>query len=133
DLGTLNHLSRRDRNLRSNCHLVALGPDQLEQHAMVVVFAHIQKQLRWPIHIERDNINVPIVVEVAESRASPRGVRNAGKHSGDVLKRTVALIAKKLHWLAIARGTGNLVHLRINMAIDQERSEEHTSELQSLA
>ena len=90
----LRQLSGFYRYPRADCHFVALCADQLEQHAMIFVSSLIQQQ-GWRLSgVHHHDVDVSVVIEIAESRAAPRCIWDSGKHVGNIFEGAVAIVAE---------------------------------------
>src|SRR6266568_6561686 len=84
---------------------------------MIVVSAFVQQKLRRAAHVHNDDINTAVVVEVSKCSPSARCVWNSSKDARNVFKCSITLVSEDLHRFSIACGAGNLVHLRLDMAV----------------
>src|ERR1700719_2666792 len=75
----LRHSTGFDRNARADCRTIALGPDQMEEHAVIRILICVE-QKRWRFaDVENNNVYIAVVSNVAESGA-PSGFQ---RHVGD--------------------------------------------------
>ena len=71
DLVDLGHCRSRDGNSGANCGLVTFCTDQVEHNSVIRIRSLIDEDRRWFPNIENDEVEFSVVVDVAESRATP--------------------------------------------------------------
>src|SRR5581483_512640 len=105
---------------RPDCCPVALASDQAEEDAMVRILTPVQQQAWSFTDIDQDHVHVAVVINIAESGATPRCQGQGCQCLGDILKCSIPQVTKKLKRLTIMGPARNRIYLGINMAIGDE-------------
>src|SRR5580658_1147151 len=106
------HSRSGNSDARSDSSTVALGSDQMEEHAMVRIVRLIDEQRGRPICVEHDKVQLAVVVDVANRRTSAR-MEWWSVEPGivrDLLERPVSQIAKELNRFGKPGLAGKRVH-----------------------
>src|SRR5439155_17323339 len=76
NLAELTNARGKNCDARADRSAVALGADQLEQHAVIGVRGAIDQQCRRPADVEDGYVHAAVIVDISESSAPAAGKRD---------------------------------------------------------
>ncbi len=119
DAGSADGYARADRGA------VTLGADKLEEHAMKAAGVHVFKKRRRIAHIQKQDVNIAGVEDVAESGAAAGVQWERGETGflGHLAECAIAIVAMEQEGLAIAWPAFERVDLWIDVATGHEKIE----------
>src|SRR6476469_6898453 len=87
---------------------------------MIAVPALVQQHCGKRSYIHQHDVDISVIVDIAEGSSTAAFLRNSGQRAGDILKGSVAAVAEELNRLAICQSARDRIHLWIHMAVGDE-------------